>query len=55
MTHPERNPDVTHEQILEEAERLKRMQPPVREPRLEDEEAEADEDERDGLGPRPGG
>ena len=55
MTPPEPGPDVTHEQALEEAKRLKRAQPPVREPALEDEEGEADVDERDGLGPRPGG
>ena len=55
MKSPESQQDRTHDEAVEEAKRLKRAQPPVREPKLEDEEAEADEDERDGLGPRPGG
>jgi hypothetical protein len=55
MENPEREPADTHERVLEEVRRLERKQPPVREPKLEDEEGEPDEDERDGLGPRPGG
>ena len=53
----ERNPTQSeiHENALAEARRLRREQPPVREPKLEEEEAEPDEDESDGLGPRPGG